>query len=244
MKLIADLHTHTLASSHAFSTLKEMVDRAKETGLCAMAVTDHGIAMPDAPHRWYFNNILNLPQVLEDGFILLRGVEANALDLDGTLDMEEERLRQLDWVVVSLHTKCIPPLSYEDATKLWLRVAQNPLVDMIGHSEEQRYFYDYDRVCRAFAETGKVVEINGNSPVSRPGNEENLVKLVRACRQHGVLVSVNSDAHSVYDLGNQGWALELLEREGFPEEQIINTSMQRLKDVLVRHGRAAAACFP
>ena len=54
MKIIADLHTHTLVSNHAFNTITEMAAAAQKRGLFAMAVTDHGPSMPDAPHPWYF----------------------------------------------------------------------------------------------------------------------------------------------------------------------------------------------
>lgn len=56
MKIIADLHTHTVASTHAYSTLQEMVTAASEMGLSAIAVTDHGVEMPGAPKAgtWYF----------------------------------------------------------------------------------------------------------------------------------------------------------------------------------------------
>ena len=50
MKIIADTHTHTIASTHAYSTLLENVGYAKKAGLRAIAITDHGPAMPDAPH--------------------------------------------------------------------------------------------------------------------------------------------------------------------------------------------------
>ena len=52
--IIADLHTHTLASTHAYSSLTEMVRAASERGLYAIAITDHGKAMPGSPRDWYF----------------------------------------------------------------------------------------------------------------------------------------------------------------------------------------------
>ena len=50
MQMIADLHTHTLCATHAYNTFNEMAVAAKEIGYCALAVTDHAPAMPDAPH--------------------------------------------------------------------------------------------------------------------------------------------------------------------------------------------------
>ena len=244
MKLVADLHTHTLASSHAFSTLNEMVDRARSLGYKGMAVTDHAVTMPDSPHEWYFCNITSLPTVLEDGFLLLKGIEANVLDTDGRLDMDEDLFKRLDWVIASLHSKCIRPLNYEEATALWLNVAKNPYVDMIGHSEERRWQYDYDRVIPVFAQNNKVVELNANSPRVRTGNEENLRRLMLCCKRHGAKIALNSDAHSTYNLGELDWALALLEEIEFPEELVVNSSMQRLRKELELHGRPVARLFP
>lgn len=241
MNLIADLHTHTLVSNHAFSTIKEMTDRAVELGIRAMAVTDHGPAMPDSPHLWYFYNLVRLPQVLPNGLLLLKGVEANVTDLDGTLDLPEHLLKKLDWVVASMHQNCIEPLSFEQATEAWLKVAENPLVDMIGHSEQKEYAYDYDRVTKAFAANNKVVEVNAGSAISRPGNEQNLLDLIKCCKQNGTKIAVNSDAHSLYVLGNCASALSLVEEADFPEELVINTSLLRLADELQKHGKPVAS---
>ena len=163
MQIIADLHTHTLSATHAFNTLDEMAAKAAALGYAALAITDHGPAMPDAPHMWHFANQTALPPVLH-GVAMMYGAEANVMDTNGGLDFAQSRLRALDWVVASIHSPCIPGLLTEkEATRLWLAVAENPYVDCIGHSEQQNYRYDYDLVTKAFAKNHKVVELNGNS---------------------------------------------------------------------------------
>ena len=67
MQIIADLHTHTLSATHAFNTLDEMAANAAALGYAALAITDHGPAMPDAPHMWHFANQTALPLVLHGG---------------------------------------------------------------------------------------------------------------------------------------------------------------------------------
>lgn len=153
MQIIADLHTHTLSATHAFNTLDEMAAKAAALGYAALAITDHGPAMPDAPHMWHFANQTALPPVLH-GVAMMYGAEANVMDTNGGLDFAQSRLRALDWVVASIHSPCIPGLLTEkEATRLWLAVAENPYVDCIGHSEQQNYRYDYDLVTKAFAKT-------------------------------------------------------------------------------------------
>lgn len=84
---ISDLHTHTLASTHAYSTISENAFQAKERGILYLAMTDHGPAMEDAPHRWHFANLKAIPEFL-CGVKILKGVEANILP-GGRLDLED-----------------------------------------------------------------------------------------------------------------------------------------------------------
>ena len=79
MKIIADTHTHTVASTHAYSTLLENVQYAKKAGLRAIAITDHGPSMPDAPHMWHFSASNIVPKQI-DFVSVLFGVEANIID--------------------------------------------------------------------------------------------------------------------------------------------------------------------
>ena len=91
MTYAVDTHTHTLASTHAYSTLHDYLAEAKRKGIRLFANTDHGPAMADAPHEWHFINLRVWPRVV-DGVGLLRGVEANITErvlfpgLDGLSD--------------------------------------------------------------------------------------------------------------------------------------------------------------
>ena len=105
MKLIADTHSHTLASGHAYSTIREMVRAAFEKGMEAFAITEHGPKMPDSCGRYYFNNLRVVPRKLE-GVDLFLGVEANLMDPEGTLDLREDILKQMDIVIASIHVPC------------------------------------------------------------------------------------------------------------------------------------------
>lgn len=242
MDIIADLHMHTVASNHAFNTVTEMARRAHELGMFAAAITDHAPAMPDSPHPWYFYNLTRLPQQIE-GIWLLKGVEANVLDLTGKLDITKQDFdrMQLDWVIVSIHSETLcPSLSEDEATQLWLNVAQNPYVDCIGHSESRRHRYDYDTVTKAFARNHKVVELNANSAAVRPGNEQNLRELALACKRNGTKVAVNSDAHSIYHLGRFDTVLPMLAEIDFPMELVVNATRENLIGMLREHQKPIA----
>ena len=241
MQMIADLHTHTLCATHAFQTLNEMAAAAKAAGYCALAVTDHAPAMPDAPHIWHFANGSALPRTLE-GVAMLYGVEANVMDTKGSLDLPQGMLAVQDWVVASIHSPCMPGLlTRKEANRLWLGVAENPYVDCIGHSEQQNYRYDYDLVTKAFAKNRKVVELNAGSFAVRKDGIPNMRKLLEACLKNGCHIAVDSDAHSAWRLQTALPPLyATLEELSFPQELIVNATRENLVQELKLHGRRCA----
>ena len=128
MKIVADTHTHTIASTHAYGTVKEMVEEAAALGLYAIAITDHGPNMPGSPRQWYFNNLNAIPSTYL-GVRVLKGAEANIADFDGNLDIDEPTLKSLEWIVASIHdptldTSIIQP-DFETCTALYLNAAEN-----------------------------------------------------------------------------------------------------------------------
>lgn len=241
-RFAADLHTHTIASTHAFNTVTEMARAAAEKGFWAIALTDHGPAMPDSPHPWYFYTLRDLPSRME-GVWVLKGAEANVTDKTGAIDFSEQELDlyAFDWLTASVHADVVGTAMTEDeCTQLWLRVAENPYVDMIGHSETPAFRYDYDAAAAAFAARGKVVELNANSCSERPGGEGNMTELALACKKAGTKIAVNSDAHSIYRLGDFSSVLPVLRKVDFPRELIVNADRKTLIEELKRHGKPIA----
>jgi putative hydrolase len=231
MKIIADMHCHTVASGHAYSTLLENLEAAKKASLWAMAVTDHTGAIPDSPGSWYFDNLKILPKEI-DGIKILCGIESNVLGSWGEIDIPE-LIISLDWVIASIHNVAWHgPHDIEDCTKAWLAVAENKLVNVIGHSGVPEFEYDFEKVIPVFGENHKLVEINASSFNVRKGSYENCFKIAECCRKHGVYVIVNSDAHICGHVGRFDDALKLLEDVNFPEELVINADIKRFEKYL------------
>lgn len=241
MQMIADLHAHTLCATHAFQTMNEMAAAAKAAGYCALAITDHAPAMPDAPHIWHFANGNALPRVLDD-VVMLYGAETNVMDTKGGLDLPQGHLAGLDWVVASIHSPCVPGLLTEkEANRIWLAIAENPYVDCIGHSEQENYRYDYDLVTKAFAKNHKVVELNAGSFSVRKDGIPNMKKLLTACMENGCHIAVDSDAHSAWRLQTALPPLyAMLEELSFPQKLIVNATRENLVKELELHGRRCA----
>lgn len=238
MKIIADTHTHTLLSGHAYSTITENMAAAAQKGLRFLASTDHTGGMPDAPHAFHFMNQLELPDALF-GVYLLRGCEVNIISAQGTLDLADDVLSGLEWVIASMHSPVFKPMDTDAHTTAWMAVARNPLVDVIGHCGDDRFRFDYESVIREFAAHGKIVEINAHSFGARPRSSENCREIAELCRKHGVPIVVSSDAHFHTGIGDFSNALNMLDEIGFPEGQVLNADYGRFAAMLAtKTGRA------
>ncbi|MDO5417953.1 MAG: phosphatase, partial [Lachnospiraceae bacterium] len=171
MNDILDLHTHTIASGHAYSTLYEMARSASDKGLRLYGCSDHGPNMPGGPHYFHFINFKVVPRELF-GVNVLMGAELNILDYKGSVDLKPNVLKLLDYGIASLHIPCIQPGSTEENTSALLGVMENPHIQIIGHPDDSRYPLDYQALVAAAKKHHKLLEINSSSlhPKSpRPG---------------------------------------------------------------------------
>lgn len=238
MHFIADTHMHTVASTHAYSTLQEMIHAAAQKNLYAAAITDHGAAMPGAPGTWYFENLKAVPHLLE-GVLVLRGEETNLIDYEGNTDLVKKDLDVLDWIVASMHhpvLKNTPP-TVEAVTNAWLNIAKNPRINVIGHSGTDEYRYDYERVIPEFGRTGKLVELNESTFSGRKSSVPHCVQIMKLCKKFRVPIVVNSDAHFSTLVGCFENSRKLLDEIDFPEELVVNSSVERFRAYLKQYTR-------
>lgn len=237
MRLLADLHTHTVASGHAYSTVGELAASAATRGLELIAITDHGPNVPGGAHLWHFWNMKVVPSVL-GGVRILKGCEANPSLTDANgIDLPDEMLASLDFVAVGLHPEC----GFDDGdraknTEAMLRVIGNPLVDMITHPGNDAEFpLDRDAIVSAAAERGVILELNNYSFDHRSGRHASLSTeraFAEAARDAGALIAVGSDAHFHMLVGSFEHALAVAEEIGFPEERIVNRSADAVLEFL------------
>ena len=233
MKLIADMHTHTLASGHAYSTVNELALAASTLGLQGLAITDHGPALPGGPHRYHFCAMRFIPRTIA-GVRIFRGVEANILDEKGRLDLEQGVLEELDYVMAGLHENCgFCGSGIDDNTRALLAVMENPRVKCISHPGNPLFPLHYEEVVMGALATDTALEINNSSlGLSRKGSCDNCVEIARLCARIGAPIMIGSDAHISQGVGVFDDALKLAADAGIVEGQVINASMERLLDFI------------
>lgn len=236
MKFIADTHCHTVASSHAYSTILENVQEAKKKGFKYIAMTDHTGDVPESPKVWYFHNLLVIPKEI-DGVGILRGIESNVLGPSGRIDIPEFRKgNELDWVISSIHDVAWTGAhGIDECTNAWINVAKNPVVNVIGHSGLVNFKYNYEEVIPIFRDSNKLVEINASSFKVRRGCYENCKKIAEICKKSNTPVIVNSDSHIACHVGRFDDALSLLKEVNFPESLIINSNLESFENYLKNH---------
>ena len=233
---VLDLHTHTVASGHAYCSLREMAKAASEKGLEVLGITEHAPSMPGTCHKFYFNNLKVVPREMY-GIQLLLGSEVNILDAQGTVDLGQHTLSSMDVVIASLHTPCMKPASKLENTEAYLNVMKNPYVNIIGHPDDGRYEIDYEALVQGAKEYGKVLELNNHSmdpDCNRQNAVENDTVMLNLCKKYQVPVVMDSDAHFDLLIGEFDLARDLLEKLDFPEELVLNRSADAIREYVNR----------
>ncbi|MBD3391362.1 MAG: PHP domain-containing protein [Chitinivibrionales bacterium] len=216
--LEADLHVHTLFSNCGIHTYIEMLTRARQLGIKAVAITDHGPAIGGRVTRPAFER-LHDPV---DGVRLLKGMECNVLAENGNIDLPAAIMQYLDIVLLGLHHNLPPGLSKAACTDLMLAAMEhNPCVDIITHANDAVYPVDFDAVAALARERGMAVEINNSKTRLGRTTPEAVRSLVDACRRARCLVAVTSDAHAIGELGDDSAVKPYLEEAAYPPELVL-----------------------
>ena len=226
MKIIADIHTHTIASGHAYSTLKENIEQASLVGLDFLGISDHTPGMPNTTCEGYFHNLKVICNEITD-IRILKGAEANIIDTRGCIDLPYETCERLDYVIASLHDLVIDDMGIIANTQAIIGAMTNPHVRVIGHPDDDRFPLDYKAIAAAAKVMRVALELNNSSlsPCSsRSGGIRNTRRLLEECARVGTKIMVGSDSHIWCSIGNFEYALSLLEECRFPHELVVNAN--------------------
>lgn len=222
MNYISDLHTHTIAGGHAYSTLIENAKEASKNGIKVLGFTEHGPNMPGGPHLFHFGNLKVIPRKLY-GVTILKGCEANIIDYNGNLDIPKRTQENLELIVASLHDVCLEPGTIEQNTNALINVMENPNVDILGHIGNPIFKINAEQVVKKAKERNILIEINNSSFLgSRKGSKANCLEIAKLCMKYKVKVVVDSDAHFATAIGKFNEADELLKSIDMPEELILS----------------------
>jgi DNA polymerase (family X) len=219
--LCGEMHCHSTWSSDGKDSIEAMARTAKGRGYRYLVLTDHSHYLRDGRLEGQREEIAAVNARISP-FRVLHGIEVN-IRADGSLDVTDEVLAGLDWVVASLHTAFD-----RDPTERILGAMDNPHVDCIGHLTGRRLLkrdgatVDVERVVERAVETGTALEIN-----SQPDRLDMRDTHARLAGEAGVRIPINTDAHSVGALGYAELGIGLARRAWLTKEHVLNTRSWR-----------------
>ena len=228
MKDVLDVHVHTTASGHAYSTFGECIDAAKARGLELIGIADHAPSVAGVSHKNYFMNFKVIPRDAY-GIKIVMGSELNIIDYSGSTDLPAQLLKKIDYCIASLHKECIDAGSVAENTSAIIGAMRNPHVVIIGHPDNPKFPADLDAVARAAKDNGVLLEVNNNSYFykHRAGSADIAKLMLASCKKYGTKVIMGSDAHIDIDVGNHALSKNVLAENNFPEELVVNTSVEK-----------------
>lgn len=225
-----DLHTHTIASGHAFSTLQEMADAASKKHIEVLAITDHGPAMDDGASECYFECGYKFPDVIS-GVRILFGVETNVINERGEIDLPENVLKKLDIVMAGFHNYCgYNDLGVEKNTQAMINAMKNPFVKMISHPYSSKIKIDIEKVAQASIEHNVLLEINASffyhKKIENKIVWQKIKKMVEILKRNKKKIIINSDAHSSFEVGRFDEVKEKLPELKLTQNDLLNNDKE------------------
>ena len=223
--LRGDLHMHTTASDGRADP-ETMARAARAAGREYIAITDHSQSLAMANGLDEQRALAHARHVRSlngriDGLTVLAGIECD-IRPDGTMDLADDCLAQLDIVIASVHSAFNQDES--QMTERLLRALANPFVDVLAHPtgrlilKRDGYRFDVERVFAAAAAAGVALEIN--SQVDRLDLDDTHARLAQS---RGVKLVVDSDAHSPAALANLRWGAMVARRAWLEDADVLNT---------------------
>ena len=237
-ELKLDVHTHTVMSGHAYSTMQEMVTAAQQKHLDILGITEHAPGIPGTCHPIYFRNLHVVPRQY-DGLRLLLGAELNILDTKGTLDLDEYYYKMLDLRIAGIHLLCWEGGTIEENTQGMINAIRNPWTQIISHPGDGTADLLFEPIVLAAKETKTLLEINNSSlnPVRKKETAlKNNLEILRLCKRYEVPVILSSDAHISYAIADYSFIWPLLQETDFPDELIMNYDTERFLEYISRKG--------
>lgn len=233
-ELIADLHTHTIASGHAYGTIREMARAAQKKGLLMIGFAEHAPGIPGSIDPFYYNNLQVVPKELY-GVKIVHSSEINVLN-GGKISLEQQYIDKLSYAVLGIHTQCYNDAGRKENTENIICGMKNEKVKIISHPDDDHTPLDYELLVSAAKENGVALELNNSSLVKedkRLNCVKNYKKMLCLCMEMGVNIVVSSDAHDPSWVGEFTLAKKLLQEIDFDERLIINNDLDKIKEFIL-----------
>jgi DNA polymerase (family X) len=233
-------HVHSTWSD-GMATIEDMARNAQDLGYCYLGLSDHSQSAryangldPDRVREQH--RVIERLNETFDGITILKGAEVDILP-DGSLDYPDDLLRQMDFVIASVHSRFT--MSQAEMTARIIKAMHNPYVSMVGHLTgrlllaREGYALDIDAILTEAIRLGVIIELNAN-----PHRLDLDWRHLRPAHAQGLLTSINPDAHSPEGLRDVTYGVGIARKAGLTAEHVLNTqSLQGIQDWLAQRRR-------
>ena len=240
MRLIGDYHTHTIFS-HGKGSIRDNVEAARAKGLKQIAICDHGpghrLYGVDKEALFQMRNIIDELKGQYDDIDILLGVEANVMDYDGGIDVDDDILGIIDILLLGFHygiiprdwdsmlkffilnplSKILPPIRKDMIgwnTGAIIKAMDRYPIDLITHPGSKARL-DIERLARAACARGVALEINSS-------HSQLSIENIKIALEEEVEFYINSDAHHPSEVGEVDIGIARALEAGVPIERIVN----------------------
>ena len=233
-----DLHLHTIASGHAYNTILEYINQAKKNRMKIIGFSDHGPGINETlASEVYFRELYRIPKVVNEVRVL-KGVEAN-FNSNGGIGLLERDFEGLDYVMAGLHKSAIfKERGIKKNTDAIIKAIKSGKINIISHPNKMSsHGTDIEAVAEAACKNNMLLEVNINYLSARwlekhPENITGLEKMIKIVKQHKQKVIVGSDAHCIWELGDDVPLKKIKKQVGLTEDMIINNYPKELMKLL------------
>jgi DNA polymerase (family 10) len=223
--LQGDVHMHTVETDGR-NTIEEMAEAAKKRGYKYMAITDHSKNLAFAnglDDKRAVEHIKRIRAVNEhiEGIKIFAGIEVDIL-ADGTLDLSDSVLEQMDIVIASVHSHFNQ--TSQEMTDRLVKAVENPNTSLLGHPtgrlllRREAYAFDMDAVLKAAARKKVAMELN-----AYPDRLDLCDRHLRLANQHGVKIVINTDSHHTSHMEKIRFGVLQARRAWLTKEDVLNT---------------------
>lgn len=235
MKVLADMHMHTLMSGHAYGTIREMAQAAYENDLKVIGITEHAPGIPGTCDPFYFRNFEVIPRIINQVEVY-HGCEINVLN-DGSLSLDKELIEKLDYAICGIHVQCYENVGKDRNTDNLISCMKNKKVKIVSHPDDDHTPLDYQRLVQAAKKYAVALEVN-NSSIRKKNRRwnclENYKTMLSLCEKYSVPIILNSDAHDPSAVGDLSLAENLVKKYNFPKSLVLNYDINQLKNFLLK----------
>lgn len=232
-EIIADIHTHSIVSGHAYGTIREMALEASQKGLKMLGVSEHAPGIPGTVAPFYYTNLAMVPRNLYSTEIIL-GCEINVLN-GGKLSLEDKFMRDLDYAIIGIHKQCYEDEGREKNTDNIISCMKHEKIRFVSHPDDDHTPLNYEKLVIAAKKYNVALEVNNSSLVKekyRLNCRKNYKVMLEYCMKYQVPIIISSDAHDPSWVGEFDLAKQLLEEIHFDEKLILNNDLMKLKQFL------------